>query len=208
MNVAIIGSGNMGSGLASALASTGHRVTIAGRDEKKAQSVAGNTENGVKATSLAEVAKEADVVILAVPFEALKDAAVAAGGLKGKVVIDISNPITADYKGLVVGHTTSAAEVLQEAIPDAKVVKAFNTVFAQLLSADGRKGKALQVFVAGDDSQAKEIVSALCKSAGFEPVEAGPLSNSRFIEPIGEMNIHFGYFLGKGPTVGPSWTSY
>ena len=63
----------------------------------------------------------------------------------------------------------------------------------------------MQVFVAGDDAAAKASVSELATSIGFEAVEAGPLTNSRFIEPIGEMNIHFGYFLGKGPTVAPAW---
>jgi predicted dinucleotide-binding enzyme len=105
----------------------------------------------------------------------------------------------------VIGHSTSAAEELQKLAPTARVVKAFNTIFAQLLAPESRTGKTLQVFVAGDDAAAKAVASELAKSIGFEPVESGPLSNSRFIEPIGEMNIHFGYFLGKGPVVAPAW---
>ena len=125
--------------------------------------------------------------------------------MAGKVLVDISNPISADYKTLVIGHTTSAAEEIQALAPEAIVVKAFNTIFAQLLPAEARQGKTLQVFVASDDEAAKGQVSGLAQSVGFEAVNAGSLSNSRFIEPIGEMNIHFGYFLGKGPVVAPAW---
>ena len=85
------------------------------------------------------------------------------------------------------------------------MVKAFNTIFAQLLPNEAREGKTLQVFIAADDAGAKTEVSALVKSLGFDAVDAGPLSNSRFIEPIGEMNIHFGYFLGWGPVSAPMW---
>ena len=147
----------------------------------------------------------ADVVVLALPYGAMADALAQMPDLAGKVVVDITNPITADFKGLVVGHTTSAAEEIQKLVPQARVVKGFNTIFAPLLTAEGRKGQSLQVFLAGDDAPAKARVADLARSAGFEPVEAGPLSNSRFIEPIGEMNIHFGFFLGKGPVVAPAW---
>jgi predicted dinucleotide-binding enzyme len=145
------------------------------------------------------------VVILALPYGAVGDALKEAGDMAGKVLVDITNPITADFKGLVVGHTTSAAEEIQALAPNATVVKAFNTIFAQLLTPESRSGKSLQVFVAADEEAAKTAVSSLAKSIGFEPVDAGPLSNSRFIEPIGEMNIHFGFFLGQGPAVAPAW---
>lgn len=125
--------------------------------------------------------------------------------LSKKIIIDISNPITPDFQSLLIGHTTSAAEEIQKLAPQAKVVKAFNTIFAQLLPTEARAGKTLQVFVAADDAGAKAEVSALVKSLGFDAVDAGPLINSRFIEPIGEMNIHFGYFLGWGPVSAPMW---
>ncbi|WP_233888007.1 NADPH-dependent F420 reductase [Paraburkholderia flagellata] len=208
MKVAIIGTGNMGSALAAVLATAGHKVSIAAREQARAKDLAERVGHGAVAVELSKSANDAEVVILAVPYEALVEAARAAGNLEGKVVIDISNPITADYKDLLIGHTTSAAEQLQSAIPGAKVVKAFNTVFARLLAPEARQSKALQTFIAGDDTSANELVSSLAKSAGFEPVESGPLSNSRFIEPIGEMNIHFGYFLGKGPNVAPAWAAY
>ena len=205
MKVAIIGTGNMGAGLAATLAVAGHEVSIGARDLVKAAALADKIGHGAVGGGIAAAAKLADVVILALPFGAAPDAVKQGEGLAGKVLIDISNPISPDYKELVIGHTTSAAEEIQKLAPQAQVVKAFNTIFAQLLAPESRAGKTLQTFVAGDDAAAKASVSALAKSAGFEAVDAGPLTNSRYLEPIGEMNIHFGYFLGKGPVVAPAW---
>jgi NADPH-dependent F420 reductase len=205
MKVAIIGTGNMGAGLAAALATNGHEVSIGARDLVKAAALADKIGHGAVGGGMAAAAKLADVIILALPFAAAADAIRQAGDLTGKVLVDIANPISADYKELVIGHTTSAAEEVQKLAPQAKVVKAFNTIFAQLLAPEARQGTSLQVFIAGDDGAAKEAVSALAQSAGFTAVDAGPLSNSRYLEPIGEMNIHFGYFLGQGPTVAPAW---
>lgn len=205
MRVAIIGTGNMGTGLASALAAAGHEVSIGARDLTKAAALADKVGPGALGGGIAAAAKLADIVVLALPFGAAADAIRQAEGLAGKVVVDISNPISADFKELVIGHTTSAAEEIQKLAPQAQVVKAFNTIFAQLLAPEARQYVRLHVFVAGDDAVAKAAVAELAKSLGFEPVEAGPLSNSRFIEPIGEMNIQFGYFLGRGPSVAPAW---
>jgi 8-hydroxy-5-deazaflavin:NADPH oxidoreductase len=205
MKVAIIGTGNMGAGLASALAAAGHEVSIGARDLIKAAALADKIGHGAVGGGIAAAAKLADVVILALSFGAAADAIKHAEGLPGKVLVDISNPISPDYKELVIGHTTSAAEEIQKLAPQARVVKGFNTIFAQLLALESRQGQTLQVFVAGNDAAAKASVSDLATSAGFEAVDAGPLSNSRYLEPIGEMNIHFGYFLGKGPVVAPAW---
>lgn len=205
MNVAILGTGNMGAGLASLLATANYEVAIGARDPAKAAALAEKIGHGAIGGGLAAAVKLADVVILALPYGAIADALKIAGDLSGKVLIDISNPITADFKALEIGHTTSAAEEIQKLAPKAIVVKAFNTIFAQLLPRDARNGKTLQVFVAGDIDVAQKQVSQIAQVLGFEPIDAGPLSNSRFIEPIGEMNIHFGYFLGQGPAVAPAW---
>ncbi len=205
MKIAVIGTGNMGAGLARLLTQAGSEVVIGHRDPAKAAAFAAELGAGVEAGGVAAAIKLADIVILALPYSVIAETLKEAGSLKGKVLIDISNPVTADFSGLVVGHSSSAAEEIQTLAPEATVVKAFNTIFAPLLPAEGRNGKVLQVFIAGDDEKAKRAVSSLVKSIGFEPVDAGPLRNARFIEPIGEMNIHFGFFLGKGPTVAPAW---
>jgi predicted dinucleotide-binding enzyme len=197
----------MGSGLARLLASSGINVAIGHFDAAKAsalaQEIGSNTQGGVTAA----VVKLADVVILATPYSAAAEALREAGDLSNKVVIDISNPITPDFKALTVGHTTSAAEEIQKIVPQARVVKAFNTVFAELLPLEARRGRAapVQVFIAGDHPAAKNTVSEIVKQTGFQPIEAGPLSNSRYLEPVGEMNIHLGFFLGWGTTAAPAW---
>lgn len=205
MKVAIIGAGNMAAGLASVWAKAGHQISIGARDIAKAAALADKVGHGAVGGGIFAAALLAEVVVLAVPYGAVADAIQQAGDLAGKVVVDITNPISPDYKELVIGHTTSAAQEIQKLTPHADVVKAFNTIFAQLLAPESRLDKTLQVFLAGDEPAAKAKVSALTKSAGFDPVDAGPLSNSRYLEPIGEMNIHFGFFLGKGPVVAPAW---
>lgn len=205
MKIAIIGTGNMGTGLAFSLANAGHEICIGARDVVKAAALAEQIGKGVVGGGVAASVVLADVVVFALPFGAVADTIKSAGDLSGKVLVDISNPISPDYKELTIGHTTSAAEEIQKLAPNARVVKAFNTIFAQLLSPESRQDKKLQVFVASDDDAAKTSVSELVTSIGFEAVESGALSNSRFLEPIGEMNIHFGFFLGQGPTVAPAW---
>jgi predicted dinucleotide-binding enzyme len=207
MTVAVIGTGKMGSGLARLLASKGVQVAIGGRDPAKAAKLAQEISLGVQSGGIAAVIQLADVVILAVYYQRMEETVRAAGDITGKVLVDISNPITEDFKGLLIGHTTSAAEEIQKLAPRAKVVKAYNTIFAQLLPMEAREGRdPVQVFVAADDEGAKKAVSGIVASGGFEPVDAGPLSNARFLEPIGEMNIHLGLFLGWGTSVAPAWT--
>ena len=208
MSVAVIGTGKMGSGLARLLAGKGVEVVVGGRDPAKAAQLAEEIGGGAKGGGVADAVKTADVVILAVTYPQIGDAVRDAGGLAGKVVVDISNPITEDFKGLLIGHTTSAAEEVQRLAPQAKVVKAFNTIFAELLPAEAREGRSarVQVFVAGDDDAAKRAVSDLAVAGGFEPVDSGPLSNARFLESVGEMNIWFGFFLGWGTSTAPAWT--
>lgn len=205
MTIAIIGTGNMGSGMARLLASKGIDVAIGHRDPAKAAALASEIGPRAHGGGAQAAAKLADIVVLAVNYGSAGEALKGAGDLTGKIVIDISNPITPDSKALTVGHTTSAAEEIQKLVPGARVVKAFNTIFAQLLPAEARVGREVQVFVAGDDDAAKEAVSAMASSVGFTPVDAGPLSNARYLEPVGEINIHFGFFLGWGTSAAPAW---
>lgn len=172
-------------------------------DATKAQALAQANRAAFKATDAAE---GADVVIVATAYGDAVTALRAAGDLTGKVVIDITNPLTADYMGLTIGHSASAAEEIQKAFPKSKVVKAFNTVFAQVL-ANGPKlaGETVQVYFAGDDAGAKETVKALIQATGFEAVDTGSLKNARYLEPLAGLNIYFGYGAGKGTSIAPSW---
>lgn len=203
MITAIIGLGNMGQGLARRLAGQTDLV-LATRVDAEAADVAA-TLPGVRAASVDAAIAQADVVILAVGYDAALELA-ARPDLAGKVVVDITNPVEPDYSGLRFGHTTSAAEEIQKVAPHAKVVKAFNTIFAQVLQAGGKVAdRPATVFVAGDDSQARKTVADLATKAGFETLETGDLSSARLLEPLGMLNITLGYGLGLGTGIAPTW---
>ncbi|QWQ14763.1 NADPH-dependent F420 reductase [Ralstonia pseudosolanacearum] len=205
MKIAVIGTGNIGTAYARALADAKFEIVIGHREPSKAAALAQEISPNVEGGGISAAFKLADMVLLALPYPAIAEVLADAGDLTGKVLIDVSNPLSADFQNLVVGLTTSAAEQIQTAAPSAHVVKAFNTIFAGLVPAQAREGKQLQVFVAGDDAAATAQVRELARALGFVPVNAGPLRNSRFLEPVGMMNIQFGFFLGAGPATAPAW---
>jgi hypothetical protein len=132
MNITVIGAGNMGAAFVKQLTRAGYHVSVTARDPARAAQVAA-AHPGAKAVPAAGAADGADVIVLATGYADAAAALRGAGKLDGKVVIDITNPLTADYMGLTIGHSTSAAEEIAKAVPGAEVVKAFNTVFAQVL---------------------------------------------------------------------------
>jgi 8-hydroxy-5-deazaflavin:NADPH oxidoreductase len=137
-----------------------------------------------------------------VPFPAIDDVVKHVGtALTGKVVIDATNALDANMN-LALGYSTSGAEKLQKKLPDAQVVKAFNSVFAQHMDSGKVAGTTLTALIAGDDAAAKEAVKALASDIGFEVVDAGPLKNARLLEPLGYLNIQLGYVLGLGTQIG------
>ncbi len=109
--------------------------------------------------------------------------------------------------GLTLGHSTSAAEEIARAVPQAEVVKAFNTVFAQVLAggADFGNGQKVSVFYASDSERAKQTAKALAESLGFTTVDAGGLKNARYLEPLAGFNIYLGYGAGLGTAIAPAW---
>lgn len=201
MRIGIVGTGRMGAGLARRLAKAGLQTAIAAREPGKAQALVAKLGPGAISCRPADLARHAGIIVLALPYGAMPQALASLGDLKGKVLVDISNPVTPDYLALTVGHTSSAAEEIQKLAPGARVVKAFNTVFAELLD----EPAPVQVFYAADDEAAAEQVAELIGYCGFEPVNAGALSNSRYLEPVGELNIHLGYALGWGTKIAPAW---
>lgn len=206
MKIGIIGAGNMGSAFAKRLAAAGHEVNITAQDVSHAEQAASVATGNVRAVPTDQVAADTDVLIVATPYGAAADALREAGNVEGRTVIDITNPLTEDMSGLVVGFDSSAAEEIQKAVPGARVVKAFNTVFAQVLGGDSA-AQDVQVFYAGDHDAAKQTVRTLIESAGFEAVDAGPLTNARYLEPMGMFNIYLGYMAGRGTSVAPRWES-
>jgi predicted dinucleotide-binding enzyme len=208
MNITLLGAGNMGSALARQFTQAGHAVRIAATSLEKAQSVAAGIP-GSTAVATAGSAADSDVVVVATPYEQAVAALREAGPLDGKVVIDVTNPLTPDYMGLTIGHDTSAGEEIAKAFPGVDVAKAFNTLFAQVVAegpafADGQVARA---FYAGDSERAKATAKSLIESTGFQPVDAGPLRNARYLEPLAGLNIYFGYGAGHGTTIAPMWIS-
>jgi predicted dinucleotide-binding enzyme len=202
--IGIIGAGNMGRAFATRLAAAGHDVTVTATDPAHAEEAAAKAGANARAVRPAGVARDVDLIILAVPYSAAAEALRGAGDVTGKTIVDISNPVTPDYSGLALGFSTSAAEEIQKVVPTAKVVKAFNTIFAQVLGGE-LDGTRAQVLYAGDDAGAKAAVRALIESAGFEAVDSGPLANARLLEPLGMLNIYIGYSAGRGTGVAPAW---
>jgi predicted dinucleotide-binding enzyme len=184
--IAIIGRGHVGGALARGLGKAGHDVRAVGRDQEAAR----------------RAVSEAELVFLAVPYLALDATLDTLGNaLGGKSIVDVTNPLTKDRQ-LALGFTTSGAEELQKKLPEAKIVKAFNMVFAQTMDSGHAKGQQLTVFAAGDDESTKAAVLALARDIGFEAIDAGPLRNARLLEPLSYLNIQLGHALGFGTDAG------
>lgn len=181
MKLAIIGAGNVGRALAESGVRAGHSVVISASDPAHALAAAAAT-GAQAAPSNEEAVRDADAVVLAVPFAAVEELASSlVGTVDGKVVIDVTNPITPDFTGLA---GTSAAERIQERLPEAHVVKAFNFAFAGNQADPIVDGTPLDGFVAADDEDAKAVVLELTRSIGFRPIDAGPLAMSRSLEAL------------------------
>ena len=204
MKIAVIGSGNMGSAFVKQLRKAGHTVSVTSRNETSALALAEN--HGATVVDASKV-RDAEVIILATGAADAIPALKAAGNLAGKVVVDITNPLTADYMGLTIGHSTSNAEEIAKAIPGVRLVKGFNTIFAQLLGAGALlpNGGKVAVFIASDDAEAKKTVTTLAQSMGFAVTDAGPLKNARYLEPLAGLNIYLGYGAGRGTSISPTW---
>ena len=208
MNVTIIGAGNMGKGIGTRLVAGGHSVTFVDANpetaEKTATEVQASAKKGskVSSASLGE-AELGEVVVLAVWYGTNIELAKQLGiKLAGKVVVDIANPLNSTFDGLATAPDSSSAEDVAKAIASgAKVVKAFNTTYAGTLLAGQVAGQPLDVFIAGDDAEAKNKVAELVKDGGMRPIDTGPLSRARQIE-----GMQFLHIVTQG-TLGTNWAS-
>jgi NADPH-dependent F420 reductase len=188
MQVAIIGSGNVGKALAGSFTRAGHDVTLTASNPDHAREAAAQS-GGRAAGSNREAAAAAELVVLAVHYP-MVDGVVAELGdaLAGKVVVDVTNRVDPANPGSTMDGT-SAAEQIQARAPEARVVKAFNTAFASRQADPVVEGVALDAFIAGDDDQAKQAVAELAGSIGFRPIDAGPLVMARALEAMALLNI-------------------
>jgi NADPH-dependent F420 reductase len=195
MNVTIIGPGNMGRAIGTRAAAAGHSVTFIGDKPETAKQAVQDVKATVKSgaqvsTANLENASLGDIVVLALWYGTNKEVAKQLRDkLVGKVVVDIANPLNATYDNLATPPDSSSAEEVAKAAPGAKVVKAFNTIYAGTLRAGQVAGQPLDVWIAGDDADAKNKVSQLVKDAGMRPIDAGPLSRARQIEAMQLLHI-------------------
>jgi NADPH-dependent F420 reductase len=171
-HISIIGSGNMGQAIAALAGKGDHVVELFDSSEAEKQ-VSG------------------DIVVLAVPYPAVEGVLAQRGAsLAGKIVVDITNPLDFEtFDSLVVPADSSATAVIAAALPESRVVKAFNTTFAATLTSGAVGPLTTTVLVAGDDEDAKAQVAQVVTDAGLQTIDAGPLTRARELEAIGFLQI-------------------
>lgn len=208
--IAVIGaSGNMGAAISGSLSKGNYRLLLYSKQDDKTSLLLEEIKNSNPnadveiADCSMEASWEADIIILATPYEATREIAEKIKEVANqKIVISIANPLNNSYNGLVTAPGTSAAEELQELLPNSKVVKAFNTTFAADFSNPVIDGKQVDAFIAGNDEDALQIVSEIVSSAGFNPIIAGDLPVSRTLESMQllliqlTMKYHYNWLAG------------
>ncbi len=194
MKIALFGAGSVGSHLSRLLADAQDEVVVCLRP--------GSTRNtSLQTATFAEGAAKASVVVVAVPFTAaIGLLSPLTELLKGKIVIDCTNPLNDDWSPLLLGQEYSAGEAIANSLPGVHVVKAFNTIFADVMPADrhDRGGQKITAFVAGDHSESTSVVCSLAESIGFASIDVGPLRIARQLEALAHLNIQIAVRQGGG----------
>src|SRR5260370_28163362 len=198
MTIGIIGCGNVGGTLGTRWAQAGHQVIFASRrpESKEMQEVLANAGPNARAGAGAD-ATLADVLLLATPCPNTEEALRSAGDLSGKLLIDATNPLL-NLDGLDTGTTTSGGEKVAQWARGAKVVKAFNTVGSSIMANPAFDSRRPVLFYCGDDKTAKQTVAPLIAELGFHPIDAGPLSQARTLEPFSLLWISLAFKDGLG----------
>lgn len=207
MKIAIIGAGNVGGSLGKAWAKAGHYIIFGVRNPGQGKTQPPLAEIGVGATAvtLPDAARSADIIVLATPWPAVPDAISALGDLRGKVIIDCTNPLSLNGDGslsLSLGSTTSGAEEVEKLAAGAKVVKAFNTYgWENFANSDYPNAAGLKpvMFYCGDDDEAKKTAHKLAADLGFDPVDTGGLGMARSLEPLALLWIRLSIREGRNP---------
>ncbi len=203
MKIGILGSGLMGGKLGTLFARAGHEVVFSyAHSMEKLKRLAQKAGKNARAGTPAEAARDADALLLAVHWSRVPDVLRKAGDLSGKVLISCSLPMSRDDTRLVVANTRSGAEALARKARKARVVSAFGTVPSEVLfgvfGARHRTRRPSLVYC-GDDARAKRVAARLIRDVGFDPVDAGPLSNARYAEPFTLLIAHLAYEGAGGP---------
>ncbi len=204
MKVGVLGTGDVGKVLGAGLAALGHQVKIGSRDPKseKVTSWVAKTGANASAGTFAEAAAFGDLIVLATLWSGTENALKLAGAdkLKGKVVIDATNPLKVEGKGppqLALGHTDSGGEQVQRWLPGARVVKAFNTVGNAHMVKPDFPGGPPDMFICGNDADAKKTVSDICKAWGWGVIDVGGIEGARLLEPMCILWVQHGIRSGS-----------
>jgi NADPH-dependent F420 reductase len=200
MEITIIGTGNMGRGLATRALAGGHDVTLIGSEIGKAQELADELAQSGSGQVKTGDTPTGEIVVLAAWYPGAVDIVREhAEALDGKVLVDITNPIdTSAFEPLKIDAGSAAQEIAEAAPEGTKVVKAFNTTFAGTLESGEVGGQPLDVLIAGDDDDAKAKVKELAESSGLRAIDAGPLSRARELEALGYLHMALQDGLGTG----------
>jgi len=196
MKIAIIGAGNVGTTLAGGWRKAGHDIVFGVRNPvgKKAGLAALGDVASTK-----DAAARADLIVISVPWTGIDDVtSELAAAAAGKTVIDVTNPIAPPYTDLAVAGSDSGAERVVRNLKQARVVKAFNTIGAEVMANPRYPDGPAFLPVAGDDPRAKATAIALARDLGFEPIDVGPLSMARYIEPFAMLWIKLALVQGLG----------
>jgi predicted dinucleotide-binding enzyme len=203
MRIAVIGSGNVGTGLAKSWSKLGHAVVVGSRSPESERLVhlVSGIGNGVSAAALAESVESADVIVLAIPWSAVEVSIAALGDLSGRLIIDATNPFVKGLN-LGIGHSDSGGEQVARWAPGAKIVKALNIVDARLLNGKKLDDREITIPIASDDIDAKKVASDLIIELGFDVVDAGKLEMSRLLEPLTLLMIKLSLKKNLGNEIG------
>ncbi|MBK8023458.1 MAG: NAD(P)-binding domain-containing protein [Chloroflexi bacterium] len=192
MNIGIIGTGRIATALAQRWLETGHSVLLGSRDAGKAAAVAAELGGAAQGGGYQQAVDFGEVIVLTTPWEATEETLRGLTGLAGKVLLETTNKLRDP-------RPETSTELIARWAAGAKVVKAFNTVFAQIIATPpaDRKFQA-DVFVVGDDAEAKATVTTLVHDAGFSAIDAGGVANARHVENLAAFIITLGYGSGWG----------
>ena len=204
--IAVIGTGDVGSALGPEFAAQGHTIVYGSREPErdKVTELVEKTGELASATTPADAAAQADIVLLAVPGLMVEEITKSLGDLSGKIIIDPTNPLERRMNRLEHAVDTSNAEIIQAAAPGAYVVKAFNTLNWKTMIDPVSAGGPVSIPLVGDNGRAKKKVAELVSGMGLEPIDVGPLRDARWVEGMlilwinnryGSMRPSFDYYL-------------
>jgi predicted dinucleotide-binding enzyme len=200
LKIAILGTGGVGAALGTRWGAAGHTIRYGSRApaSQRVQQLVANSGAEASAAPPREAIADCDVILFAVPWPAARETLAQLGDLTDRVVIDCTNPLLSDLSGIELGHVISAGEQIAIWAPGAKVVKAFNTASVKVMLNPQFGEHRATMFYCGDDAAAKLTVRQLIEHVGFEPIDAGSLSSSRYLEPLAMLYIHLAFRQGLG----------